>query len=151
MFHPSVYFSITHTHTHTHTHTVLWSLLLRNSRPIFTPPCLTLALASNIYTLFTSSPSPQAPFFFQSRTTITYVTAHHTRTLYTFFSYLVFEFLRNIRNQPVSTTIQFPNSFRVITTAENINISVRVLKTFFSIFLQDSMALHQTRHTGTHY
>ena len=56
LFHPSVYFPITHTH-----HFMVSSL--KNSCLIFTPPYPTLALASNIYTLFTSSPSPQVPFF----------------------------------------------------------------------------------------
>ena len=76
LFHPSVYFPITHTHTH---HSMVSSL--KNSCLIFTPPYPALALASNIYTLFTSSSSPQVPFF-QSGTTITFVTTHHTRPLY---------------------------------------------------------------------
>ena len=41
---------------------------LKNYCWIFTPPCPTLALASNIYTLFTSSSSPQVLFFFFSIT-----------------------------------------------------------------------------------
>ena len=72
---PSIYFSIIYT--------TLWSFPLMNSRLIFTPPCLTLALASNIYTLLRSSLSPRFHFF-QSHTTITYATTHHTRTLYFF-------------------------------------------------------------------
>ena len=52
-FNPSVYFSITHT--------TLWSLPLMNSRSVFTPTRPTLALASNIYILPTSSPSLSPP------------------------------------------------------------------------------------------
>ena len=42
--------------------TLLYGLFsLMNSRFVFTLLCLTLALDSNIYTLLTSSPSPQVP------------------------------------------------------------------------------------------
>ena len=102
----SIYFSVIHT--------TLWSFPLMNSRLIFTPPCLTLTLTSNIYTLLTSSHFPGFHFF-RSYTNITYVTTHHTRTLY-FFPYMVFECPHNIRNQPVSTAIPSPNSFRDITS-----------------------------------
>ena len=48
-----------------------------------TPPCPAPALAFNIYNLFISNPSPgTCSIFFQLRTTITYVTTHHTRTLH---------------------------------------------------------------------
>ena len=67
------------------THTAIWYFPLMNSQPIFTPPYPTLALASHIYTLLTSSPSPQV-LFLQSHTTITYVTTH-THATYMFSIY----------------------------------------------------------------
>ena len=103
---PSIYFSIIYT--------TLWSFPLMNSRLIFTPPCLTLALASNIYTLLRSSLSPQVPFF---SITYHYHVRHnspHTHPI--FFPYMVFECRHNIWNQPVSTAIPSPNSFRDITS-----------------------------------
>ena len=62
-------------------HTTLWSVPLVNSLPIFTPPYPTIALASNIYTILASSPSPEIPFF---PTTYQYqiLTADHTLNLY---------------------------------------------------------------------
>ena len=48
--------------------------------------CPTSALASNIYTLLTSGPAPQVPFF-QVHTAITYVITNHTHTRYIFFIY----------------------------------------------------------------
>ena len=64
------------------THRFMVSSLM-DSRFTFTPPCPAPAMASNIYNLFISNPSPgTCSVFFQSRTTITYVTTHHTRTLH---------------------------------------------------------------------
>ena len=120
--HPSVYFSIIHT--------TLWSLPLMNSRLIFAPPYPTLVLASNIYTLLTSSPYYLVPFF-QSCTTLTYFTTHHTHAK--FFPYMAFE-CRLQHSKPT-----------------RIHISVRFLKAFFSIFFQESITLRQTRHTNKHY
>ena len=92
-FKPSVYFTITHT--------TLWFLPLMNSRSIFTSPCPTLALASNIYTLLTSSPSPQVPFFSIMHHYHILHNSPHTHAIS--IPYIVFECRHNIRNQPVST------------------------------------------------
>ena len=129
----NIYFSIIHI--------TLWPFLLMNSRPIFTPSCPTLALASNIYTVLTSSPSPQVPFF-KSRTAITYVTTHHTRTLH-FFTIWYLNAVITYQSQPVSTAIPSSNSFRDITTIGTHQHLGRILKDIFFFFfvLQDSMAL----------
>ena len=98
-----------------------------NSWPIFTPPCPTLALAFNIYTLLTSSPSPQGSIF------INHIELSCTSQLThpIFFPNMVFECRNNIRNQPVSTTISSPNSFRNITTIGTHQHLGKVLKEIF--------------------
>ena len=131
-------------------YTPLYSIFpLMNSRLIFTPPCPTLALASNIYTLLTSIPPSKILIF--SITHHYYIRHNSQQTHAIFLPYMVFQCRHNIRNQPVPTTIPFPNSSCDITTIETHKLFGKILKTFFSIFLQDSMALRQTRHTGKHY
>ena len=123
-FNTSVYFSITHT--------TLWSLPLMNSRSIFTSPCPTLALASNIYILLTSSPSHQVPLF-----SITYhyhIRHNSPHTHAVFFPYIVFECRHNIRNQLVSTAIPSLNSFRDITTTETHQHFGKILTDIFFDF-----------------
>ena len=110
------YFSITRI--------TLWSLPLMNSRSIFTPPCPTLALASNIYTLPKSSPSPQIPFFSIS---YHYHIRHNSPHMHTiFFPYIIFE--------PVSTAIPSPYSFRDITTIQTHQHFGKILKDIFFNF-----------------
>ena len=94
----SIYFSIIHT--------ISWSFPLMNSQLIFTPPCLTLALASNIYTLLTSSHSPRFHFFFNhtpisrmSQLTTYHVCHNSPHTHPIFFPYMIFECRHHIRNQ----------------------------------------------------
>ena len=104
-------------------HTTLWSSPLINSEPIFTSPYPTLALTSNIYTLLTSSPSPQVPFFqctSQLTTQETYI-----------FPYMVFECHHNIWNLPVSTAVPSSNSFRDITAIGTHQHLGKILKDIF--------------------
>ena len=68
-------------------HTTLWSVRKMNSKPIFTAQYPIIDLAFNTYTLLTSSSSPHSSIFFQSHTNITYVTAHHTRSSYSFYTW----------------------------------------------------------------
>ena len=92
-------------------HTTLWSVHQINFQPIFTAPYPSLALTD---TLLKSSLSPTVPFFL---ITYQYHTRHsspHTQLI--FLPYMVFEYRNNIRNQPVSTVIPSPSSFRDITT-----------------------------------
>ena len=136
-FNPSVYLSIIHT--------TLWSLPLMNSRSIFTSPCPTLALASNIYTLLISSPSPQVPFFsimyhYQMRHN-----SPHSHAI--FFPYIVFECRHSIRNQLVSTEIPSPNSFIDITTIETHQHFGKILK---DIFVDFSSGQYGTSTNKTH-
>ena len=49
---------------------------------------------------------------------------------------MVFECRHDIQNQPVSTTIPSPSSFRNITTLRKHSISVRFLNTFFLMFFK---------------
>ena len=77
-----------------------------------TPPCPAPALASNIYNLFISNPSPgTCSIFFQLRITITSQLTTHARYIS-----LPRQCSHNIRKQPLSTTIPSPSSFRDITT-----------------------------------
>ena len=106
-----------------------------NFWPIFTPPCPTLVLASDIYTLLTSSPPPQVSFF-----SITYhyhVRHNPSHTHAIFFPYMVFECRHNIRNQPASTAIPSPNSFCGTTTIGTHQHFGKILKDIFFDFLQD--------------
>ena len=111
-------------------HTTLWSITQMNSLPIFTASYLTLALASNISSFFTSSPSPKIPFF---PITHQYHICHsspHTRPL--FFPFMVFERRHNFPNLPVSTVIPSPSSFRDITTIGTYQHLGEILKDAFS-------------------
>ena len=103
----------------------------------------------SIYTLLTSSPSPRFHFF-QSHTTITYVTTHDIRNLYFF----------HIWHTNVVTTFEtnsYPRQYYLqiysatSTRQEHISIWVRFLKTFFSDFFQNSMALRQIQYVGKYY
>ena len=130
---PSIYFSIIHT--------TLWSVPLMNSWPIFTARYPTLALASNIYTLLTSSLTPQGPFF---SIIYHYHVRHNSPHMHPkFFPYMVFKCHHNIRIQPVSRAIPSPNSFCDITmigTHQHLgNIRKDIFFGFF--FVQDSIAL----------
>ena len=64
-------------------HNTLWSVHQINFQPIFTAPYPSLALALTPIPFSHLVPPPQFHFF-QSRTNITYVTAHHTCNLYSF-------------------------------------------------------------------
>ena len=103
----------------------------------------------NIYTFLIFNPSPTPPptrfHFFQSHTTITCVTTHHTRTLY-FFPDMVFESCHNIRNQPVSTGIPSLNSFHDIITIRTHQYLGKILKDIFSRFIFKEV-LHLDRHS----
>ena len=107
------------------------------------PPCPTQTLTSNIYTLLT----PSSHLFPPSKFHIFSITHHyhirhnlpHKHAI--FLPYMVFECCHNIRNQPVSMAIPFRNSSCDITTIETHKYLGKILKTFFSIFLQDSMVL----------
>ena len=95
-------------------HTTLRFRLLDELLANIHSPCSTLALASNIHTLLTSSPSHKDLFF-------PIIYQYHIRhslpyTQHILFPYIVFECRHNIRNQPVSTAILSPSSFRDITT-----------------------------------
>ena len=121
------YFSITHN--------TLWYLPLMNSRSIFTPPCPTLALASNIYTLLTSSPSPQVPFFSVS---YHYHIRHNSPHMHTiFFPYIIFE--------PVSTAIPSPYSFRNIITIQTHQHFGKILKDIFLLLLLFKTVWHSDK------
>ena len=96
------------------THRFMVSSLI-DSRCTFTPPCPTPGLASNIYNLFMSNPSLQVAFSFNYvPLSLTSQLTRHVR--YISPPYIIFECRHNIRNQPVSTTIPSPSSFRNITT-----------------------------------
>ena len=116
-------------------HTTLWSVCQMNSQLIFAAPYPTLALAFNTYTLLTSSPSPTVPFFpitYQQR-----IRHSSPLTQLMFVPYLVFESCHNIRNQPVSTAIPSPSSFRDITTIGKHQHLGEILKdVFFLCFLR---------------
>ena len=124
-------------------HTTLWSVPLMNSQLIFT------ALASNIHTFLTSSPSPKVPFF---PITYQYHILHsspHTQPI--FFPYKVFECCHNIRNQPVSKAIPPASSFRDITmigTHQHLGEILKDKNIFKNIFFffQGSIAYRQTQH-----
>ena len=110
----SIYFSIIHTTP------CSWM----NSWLLFTPPCLTLALVSNIYS------SHQIPYF-----SIIYQYHNSAHTNPIFFPYVIFEFRHNIQNQPVSKAIPFPNSFRDITSIKTHQLLSGILKNnFFRFF-----------------
>ena len=99
---------------------------LKNSRLIFTPLCPTLALASNIYTPFISSPSSQVPFF---SITYHYHLRHnspHTHTIFFFYiwySNAVTTFKTNLYPQQYHFQVHSATSPQ----QKHINISVRFL------------------------
>lgn len=135
----SIYFSIIHT--------TLWSFPLIKSQPKFTAPYPTLALASIIYTLLTSSPAslPRCQFF-QSHTTITHVTTHHIRNLY--FSIYGIRIPSQHLKPPLSSAILYPNLFRDINTIGTRRHLGKILKDIFPFFFKDGMTPRQTQHTS---
>ena len=112
---------------------------LMDSRLTSTPPCPTPALASNIYNLFTSNPSSQVPFSF-NHVPLSLTSQLTTHARYISLPCMVFECRHNIRNQPVSTTIPSPSSFRDITTIRKHQHLGEILKDVFSYVFQDSIA-----------
>ena len=90
--------------------------------------CPTSALASNNYTLLTSGPSPQVPFF-QVHTAITYVITNHTRTLY--FLHIWYS---NVVTTFETSLYQRQYHLQIHSTAspqqKHISILLRLLKTF---------------------
>ena len=107
-----------------------FSTIFRHKTRIFSLQKVT----SNIYILHASSSSPKVPFFFPI--TYQYHIRHNSPHMKPIFlPYMVFECCRNIQNQPVSTAIPSPSSFR-----EHMSIYVRLLNTFFLMFFQDSIA-----------
>ena len=114
------------------THRFMVSSLM-GSRFTSSPPCPAPALASNIYNLFISNPSPGIclPLSLTSQLTI------HAR--YISLPYMILECRHNIRNQPVSTTIPSPSSFRDITTIRKHRHFGEILKYVFSYVFQDSL------------
>ena len=124
-------------------HTALWSVPWMNSWLIFFALYPTVALASNIHTFLTSSPSPKVPLL---PITYQYHILHsspHTQPI--FFPYKVFECCHNIRNQPVSKAIPPASSFRDITmigTHQHLGEILKdknIFKNFF-FFFQGSIA-----------
>ena len=109
-----------------------------DSRFTFTPPCPAPALASNIYNLFVSNPFPQVPFSF-NHVPLSLTSQLTTHARYISLPYMVFECRHNIRNQPVSTTIPSPSSFRHITTIRKHRHFGENLKYVFSYVFQDSL------------
>ena len=62
-----------------------------------------------------------------------------------FLPYTVFECRHNIRNQPVSTTIPSPSSFRDITTIRKHQHFIEILKYFFLMLFKT--ASHIAKHS----
>ena len=102
------------------THTVLRSLLLWSPTP---------ALASNIYNLFTSNPSPQVPFSF-SHVPLSLTSQLTTQACYIWYSNAATTFETNPYPQQYHLHVHFTASLQ----QANISISVRFLKTFFLMF-----------------
>ena len=96
-----------------------------------TPPFPSLALAFNIYNLFSSNPSLQVLFSF-SHVPLSLTSQLTTHEHYIFLPYMVFECRHNIQNQPISTTIPSPSSFRDITTIKKYQHFGKILKYVFS-------------------
>ena len=139
-FNPSIFF-LYDTH-----HSVVTSI---DELPIDVYPLMSFTSFGLICTLLTSSPSttphpppptPQVPSF---SIPYHYQIRHNSPYFHTinFFPYIVFECRHNIRNQPVSTAVSFPNSFCDITTIETHQHFGNILKDIFFDFFQDSMAL----------
>ena len=108
---------------------------LMDSRLTSTPPCPTPALASNIYNLFISNPSLQGPFSF-NHVPLSLTSQLTTHARYISLPCMIFECRHNIQNQPVSTTIPSPSSFRDITTIRKHWDFGEILKYVFRIFFK---------------
>ena len=120
------------------THRFMVSSLM-DSRFTSIPPCLTPALASNIYNLFISNPSLQVPFSF-NHVPLSLTSQLTTDARYISLPYMAFECRHNIRKQPVSTMIPSTSSFRDITTIRKHQHLGEILKYVFSYVFQDSIA-----------
>ena len=111
---------------------------LMDSRFSSIPPCPTPALASNIYNLFIYNHSLQVPFSF-NHVPLSLTSQLTTHEYYISLPHMVFECRHNIPNQPVSTTIPSPSSFRDITTIRKHRRFGEILKYVFSYVFQDSL------------
>ena len=117
-------------------HSVMVSSLM-DSRFSSIPPCPTPALASNIYNLFIYNHSLQVPFSF-NHVPLSLTSQLTTHEYYISLPHMVFECRHNIPNQPVSTTIPSPSSFRDITTIRKQQHLGEILKYAFSYVFQNS-------------
>ena len=120
------------------THRFMVSSLM-DSRFTSIPPCPAPALASNVYNLFISNPhlEPLPSSFSHVPLSLTSQLTTHAR--YISLPYMIFECRHNIRNQPVSTTIPSPSSFRNISTIRKHRHFGEILKHVFSYVFQDSL------------
>ena len=115
-----------------HIHRFMFSSFI-DSRLTSTPQYTTPALASNIYKLFISNPSPQVPFSF-NHVPLSLTSQLTTHASYISLPYMIFECRHNIRNQPVSTTILFPSPFGYSTTPETHRHFGKIIINIFLIF-----------------
>ena len=122
-------------------HNTLWPVHQINHQInlIFTTPYASLARSSKPISSPHLVPPPRFHFF-QSHP------ISHTSQLTTHATYTVFECRHNIRNQPVSTTIPSPSSFRDITTIRKHQHFGEILKYFFLMFFKtvSHIAKHST-------
>ena len=112
-------------------HNTLWPFHQINHQInlIFTAPYASLARSSRPISSPHLVPPPRLHFF-QSHP------ISHTSQLTTHATYTVFECRHNIRNQPVSTTIPSPSSFRDITMIRKHQHFGEILKYFFLMFFK---------------
>ena len=108
-----------------HTHHLMVSPL-KNSCWIFTPPCSTLALASNIYTLFTSSSSPQVLFF---SITYHYHLRHNSPHMHAIFFFHIWysNAITTFETNPYPWQYHFQVHFATSPQQQHISIAVRFL------------------------
>ena len=98
------------------------------------------ALATNIYNLFISNPSPR--FLFLS-ITCHYHLRHNSPHTHISLPYMVFECRHNIRNEPLST-IPFPSPFCNSTTTETHRHFEKIfIDIFFTFSKQDGTTINE--------